>query len=501
MDLECRQETITRWERGKVIRVEREESGETIVPDACPDVGEILCVRPRLFLQRKEAAEGRGEFSGLIKVGVLYRPEGSGGAACLESTLPFSAVVEDISISADGILWTVPRIILSDVHLLNSRKVLVKAVYELEVTPCRPRTESFLSLVEEPGLWGIRQRTGIMTRFYPVSVQEKTFRYQDTLAIPADRPDPEEVLSVESLCRCEEMRAVGNKLLFKGEAILDLLCRDPEGELFSVRFALPFSQVMEGESEGDICRLSLLLTDVSCTPDPEDCRSFRADLTMSAQGEVCRTAETPVLTDLYSTAYELQARREDVPTVSLQDRDEARETARIVFPEATGPCQDIQISLGRASLRSEEAGLFLDQEVRVSALCAGENGFVGAERTETITHRLEGGGLCLWMAELGGEPSSAVGPGGLEITIPLDFRWLRLEEDACPVISQADLGEKLERGEDTPSLVVRAAGEGQTLWDIAKAYRSAQEDIMAASGLSGEELYSGQMLLIPRSAG
>ena len=501
MDLECRQETIARWERGAVIRVEREESGETIVPDACPDVGQILCVRPRLFLQRKEAMEGRGEFSGLIKVGIIYRPEDSNGTACLESTLPFSAAVEDTSLSADCILWTVPRIIQSDVHLLNSRKVLVKAVYELEVTPCCPRTETFLSFIEEPGLWGIRQRTGMISRFFPVSVQEKTFRYQDTLALPADRPDPEEVLSVESTCRCQEMRAVGDKLLFKGEAILALLCRDPEGGLFPVRFTLPFSQVMEGESEGDVCRVSLLLTDVSCTQDPEDRRSFRADLTMSAQGEVCRTAELPVLTDLYSTAYDLQARREKVPTVTLQDRDEACETARIMFPDVTGPCQDLHISLGRASLRTEETGLFLDQEVRVSALCGGEDGPVGAERTEAVTHRLEGGSLCLWMAELAGEPSSTVGSGGLEVTIALDFRWLRLEEDACPVVSQVDLGEKLEHGEETPSLVVRAVGEGQTLWDIAKAYRSAQEDIMAASGLTGEELYSGQMLLIPRSAG
>ena len=50
MDLECRQETVSRWDRLEVLRVEREENGETIVPDTCPDIGDILCVRPRLFL-------------------------------------------------------------------------------------------------------------------------------------------------------------------------------------------------------------------------------------------------------------------------------------------------------------------------------------------------------------------------------------------------------------------------------------------------------------------
>ena len=503
MDLECRQETVSRWDRLGVLREEREESGETIVPDTCPDIGEILCVRPRLFLQRREAAEGRGEFSGLIRVGILYRPEESGGLASLETALPFSAAVENAAVSADCILWTVPRIIRSDVHLLNSRKVLVKVVYQLEVTPCCPRTETFLSYIEDPGLWGIRQQTGTVSRFVPVSVHEKTFRCQDTFAVPADRPDPEEVLSAEARCRCGETRVVGDKLLIKGEAILDLLCHGGEGELFSIQFSLPFSQVMDGESEGDLCRVSLLLSDVSCAPDPEDPRTFRADLTVTAQGEVCRTAEIPMLSDLYSTSYDLRIQRGEVPAGTLVDRDEAMETARIILPDVSGPCQDLQITLGRSDLRKEEDVLFLDQEVRISVLCMGEDGPVGAERMETVTHRLEtgAGDLCLWMAEPAGAPSASAGTGGLEITVPLTFRWLLLEDGACPVIRQVDPGEKLERGEDTPSLVVRAVGEGQTLWDMAKAYRSSQEEIMAASGLTGEELYPGQMLLIPRSAG
>ena len=503
MDLEYRQETVTRWDRLGVLKVEREESGETIVPDTCPDVGEILCVRPRLFLQRKEAADGRGEFSGLIRVGILYRPEESGGVASLETALPFSAAAEDSSVSEDCILWTVPRILQAGVHLLNSRKVLVKVVYQLEVTPCCPRTETFLSYIEDPGAWGIRQRTGTASRFFPVNVQEKTFRCQDTFAVPADRPDPTEVLYAESCCRQTEARVIGDKLLFKGEAILNLLCRSQEGELYPLRFSIPFSQVMEGESEGDVCRISLLLSDASFAPDPEDCRTLRADLTVTAQGEVCRTAEIPMLSDLYSTSYDLRVLREEIPARTLLASDEARETARITLPDVAGPCQDIQITLGHTDLRKEEDALFLDQEVRVSALCMGENGPEGAERVETVSHRLESGGgdLCLWMAEPTGTPSASAGAGGLEISVPLTFRWLLLAEGACPVIRQVEVGEKLERSEDMPSLVVRAAGEGQTLWDMAKAYRSAQEDIMAASGLTGEELYPGQMLLIPRSAG
>jgi hypothetical protein len=50
---------------------------------------------------------------------------------------------------------------------------------------------------------------------------------------------------------------------------------------------------------------------------------------------------------------------------------------------------------------------------------------------------------------------------------------------------------------DGPGLIIRRPSSSETLWDIAKAYRTTTEAIMEANGLEGE-LISDQMLLIPR---
>ena len=503
MELECRGETVTRWETVSGLSIEREESGEMIVPDACPDVGEVLLRRPRLFLQRREAMEGRGEFSGLIRVGILYRPEEGEGIASMEVTLPFSATAEDKGLTKDCVLRITPSVLSADVHLLNSRKVLVKVVYRLEGEALCPRNETVVSLVEDPLPWGIRQKTEEENCFLPVSVQEKAFTCQDTLTLSDSLPEPEKVLFTEGRCLCREARVLGDRLIFKGETVLDLLCLDEDGEPFSARLEVPFSQVMDGESEGDVCRVSLLLTDISCVADPADRRSFTVDLSLTAQGEVCRSASVPMLSDLYSTAYDLDVQREEASFSALRIRDEAQETARVILPGKVETCENVSVTLGRASLRKEGEDQLLEQTLRVSALCSGENGPVGMEKTELVTHRVPNGegSRCLWTAELSGDPASNHTGEGLEVTVPLTFRWLLLEERTAPVIRQVTVGEKLVRGEDAPSLVIRSVREGQTLWDIAKAHAAAQEDIMAASGLTEEELYPGQLLLIPRSAG
>jgi len=503
MELECRQETVTRWDAVSRLEVEREENGEMIVPDACPDIGAVLVTHPRLFLQRKEVQEGRAEFSGLIRVGILYRPEGEEGIASMEAVLPFNAAAEDPALTSACVLWTTPRILSVDIHPLNSRKVLAKVVFCLEVTAWAPEQETFLAMVEDPLPWGIRQKIGSIQSFCPTNVQEKSFTVRDTLTVPAGQPDPKEILTSEAGCRCEEARVVGDKLLFKGETRLDLLCRDGEGELYSLRFQLPFSQIMDGESDGDICQVEGFVSDLSCTQDPEDPRSIQVEFTVQAQGEVFRTAETAALTDVYSVSYQLETDREEIPAPQLLDRNESRESARIVLSSMTGSCEDLRVRLGRGSTRREGDSILLDQEVTATAICYGADGPTGTEKTETVTQRVPNSGtaLCQWSAGLSQDPAAQPVADGIEVTVPLTFRWILTEDRTCPVIRQVSLGEKQERGETVPSLVIRPAKEGQTLWDIAKANASTQEEIMAASGLADEELYPGQMLLIPRNGG
>ena len=91
MELELRRETVRCWQAVCRTTLEQEETAECIVPDACPDIWQVLDSQGRMLLQRREPQEGRGEFSGLIRVNILYQPEGEGAIQAMETTLPFAA--------------------------------------------------------------------------------------------------------------------------------------------------------------------------------------------------------------------------------------------------------------------------------------------------------------------------------------------------------------------------------------------------------------------------
>ena len=93
-ELELRRANTKGWAVVGRTSIEQEETAEVIVPDAQPDIWQVWDASTCLLLQRKEVREGQAALYGLLKVTILYQPEGTGGVERMEATLPFDAAPE-----------------------------------------------------------------------------------------------------------------------------------------------------------------------------------------------------------------------------------------------------------------------------------------------------------------------------------------------------------------------------------------------------------------------
>lgn len=503
MELELRQETVRGWETVCRTTLEQEETAEAIVPDARPDIWQVLDGQARLLLQRNEAQDGRGELAGLLKTTILYQPEGGQGVEAMEVTLPFSAAPDLPRLTRRGTVHVVPRVLSVDVHLLNPRKVLVRVGYCLDLEAFEPQNRSLAAQAADPEQWGVCQKTGQLRTLQTVYVQEKAFTYQDTLTLPAGRPDAVEVLRTQAKCTCTEARVIGTKLVFKGEAALQLLCRGEDGGLFAEEFRLPYSQIMDAgeESEEGLCHMDLVFTDVTCTPVEGDRRTFQVTLALQAQGVLRREVTAPILTDLYSTTHTLETTEAMYPICRLLDQGEAQESARETVETSSVPSRllDVQVRLGRLTQNLEGEDRVLTQEAELSVLYETEEGPAAASRRVSLSHRLpgQGEGTCLVTTELLRDPTAALAGEGVEVSFALAFRWMCLAQEEVPVIVQVQVGEPRQAEGRQPSLTLRAVHPGEDLWAVAKACCTTEDAILAASGLESGEVAPGQMLLIP----
>ena len=386
MELELRQQTVRCWETVCRTVWEQEETAETIVPDACPDIWQVLDGAGTLLIQRKEPQEGRAELAGLLRVNVLYQPEGEEtGIRAMEVTVPFSASPELAGCTRRAVLRAEPRVLSVDVHLLNPRKILVWAVWQLGLEVLVPQALGLPSGAAEAETYAIQQRTGRYVSVPTVAAVEKRFAYSDALSLPSGRPDVAELLRTRVGASCMDARIVGSKLMCKGEAVLWLLCRGADGTVFPVDFRLPWSQLLdlgdeEGEGDGDV---ALLFSDAKVLPD-EDRRSFQLELELQAQALVRRPVEAAVLEDLYSTERELEPSWADRPAIRLLGQGEEQEAARAMLD--AGDTEEVlaaELRLGRLVRSQEGTDTVLTQEAEAVVLCRSRSASAGRRCTRT----------------------------------------------------------------------------------------------------------------------
>ena len=76
MELEFDRDVIRGYQVLAEGTVCQEETLETIVPDACPDILRIVAVSGQATLNGKQARDGAAEAGGSVRAVVLYQPEG-----------------------------------------------------------------------------------------------------------------------------------------------------------------------------------------------------------------------------------------------------------------------------------------------------------------------------------------------------------------------------------------------------------------------------------------
>ena len=139
MELEFERDTIACWETVADTTLCQEETLESIVPDACPDILRIIDVCGQAVLTGKQAREGAAEVNGAVRAVILYQPEDGTGLRRMEVSLPFTCQTEAPGLTVQGFVAASPRLRCAEARMLNPRKVLLRVDLAVDVTACQPK--------------------------------------------------------------------------------------------------------------------------------------------------------------------------------------------------------------------------------------------------------------------------------------------------------------------------------------------------------------------------
>ena len=503
MEVEFDRDTIICWETAADVTVCQEETLESIVPDACPDILRVVDVCGQAILSGKQAREGLAVVSGTVRAVVLYQPEGGGGLRRVEVSLPFTGQAEAPGLTEQGAILACPRLRGAEARALNSRKLLVRADLAVDITACQPVERPICCGVANPEEGSVCQRQYKGEHYQLTAVQEKPFTFSDQVRL--GQGEAPQLLSSRAQAICTESKLIGNKLIFKGTVELALLFQESGGTISSSRESLPFSQVLEvsGAGEEGDCQVWVEITGLSCEPLPGDSRDLDVTLELLAQAQVRYSRPVTLLQDLYSTAWLMESDSEMQSLCRLGERSVRPQAVRELLEtgEMVRSVVDSRLAVGQVHQAREGEELAITAEVWLSVLYLDENELVQCLRhTFSVACRLSCPPqmACSCHCLCPGEVFAAPAAGGIEVRFSVDFHCLTTMDCQVPAVCAARFGAARGGGEEArPSVVLRLAAPGEGLWELAKIYGTTTGQILQANELEEETLPEGRMLLIP----
>lgn len=499
MELNLRQQSLSYLQPAVITAQNQEETSECIVPDSSPDIERVLETSGMVLLRGKECREGSCTVSGSVRAWVVYLAEKESTPRRLELTIPFSARMEHPSLTPQSEICFSACLRSLDTRVVNPRKVSVRAGMSVQTSGWSAAELPYCSGADGEEALQCRVESRRLT--IPVAAGEKPFVVSDELELPDGQPPVRELLRWNAALELTEARLVGEKAVFKGSANVEVLYTTEQGTVEQWQTSLPFSQYMEleGTAEDDMLHITPALTGAELEPDGA---GTRLQLTLNAVAQCLADAqrEISLLTDLYSLTETAKPQLRTERAESLLDRQRIRQDCRETLQCPSSRPVAARVLLDAPVQRQEQDRLTVAVEAQLTLLYLDGDG-----QLQTVARRasvecqteLAAGCVCRPAAQLTGAVGCVPAADGVELRFAVDFLLLSYAQQDVSSVAACELA-PLPEGARQPSLIVRTAREGESLWSIAKACRSSVAAISEANGLDAGDPRPGALLLIPR---
>lgn len=479
---------------------------ESIVPDSRPDIARIVDTTALVYLTgRESAADGRLSASGTVDVSVLYIPEKGEAPCALRFQMPFQCYSEGAGAADCEFLDIRGELRSIDTRVLNPRKVLTRADLILYPAGCRHAALELCTGTEGDDavqLLQERRETRVVD-----GVREREFTFVEELPLSAGRPEAEEILFTRVDLRPTDSKLIGNKLVVKGLMAATVLYRESGGRLNLLQQELPFSQILEGsgfredwESEAD-CRLLSAECRLGSEGAPNDGHVMTLTLLLRARATVWRREEVCFIADLYSTAAPVTCETREMELTEDSQRHTRRVNARHLLETGAAVRSVVDTELGFGPLRREEEQLtvpvwarclYLDENDALRGVRGAFTVSCPADLPEGC--RMEGTAAC------GGDVMTNILPDGIELRFPMECTLNASRRVRHLCVSGGETDEEAREVHAIPSLILRKMGREETLWSVAKQYRTTGAAILEVNEIGDEgQLPRDRLLLIPKA--
>lgn len=490
---------------------------DIIVPDIKPDILKVLQISGEVLITQKSVQQDRAYVQGVIRLTILYTPDGEvlGRIKSMNAVQEFSQTIDAPGAKPGMQIMAEAEAEKLDYSLINSRKINIRGAVCVNAKILVPAELEIATDIE--GEEPIQIRTGKLRTSNSLGEAERDIMLREQLDVPAGKPSIGEILKTDVKAVPLELRMIENKAVVKGEVKVGTLYtgEDEENSTQFMEHVIPFTEILEieGLSEGMQGDVSYCIKEIypNIAEDGDgERRCISLELVLCAAVRGYELLEIDAIEDAYALNGSLSVKRSPHNMEQLIDNLTAqlalKENAAIpeYLPEIYQVC-DCSSTAKIYDVRAETGKITVSGSVTTGVLYLSADEaspLAGFRHSGEFTHTFDVPGadsstVCDVKADVSHVSYTLGSDKEIELRYIVDLSVKALRAGRVDLIESMEWSAEEER-EPMPSIVICFVQPGDTLWSIAKRYRTTPDTIIAANGLESDRLSPGQQIKIYR---
>jgi hypothetical protein len=480
---------------------------DVIVPDSKPDILNAINTSGSVCIYKKEILEEKIKIDGSINSYIMYLADSvDDSVRGINISLDFSENIETPNCTSSMMLVMDTCLKSINCSVINGRKINVKAEIEVDIKIYSNEEISVINDVDENRNIQMLKNKVMVNSL--VGFGNNMAYIKDTIKIDADDNLAEIVKATVNLVN-KDIKVSYNKVLAKTEAELKITYLTEERKISTVISKMPIVGFVDIQnvSDDNVCDTNYEIKNLIIKPNSVEEHSIYIELEVNVSCMAYEEKEINLIQDLYSTETEIVYKQKQIKTIfnKCNRREECCFNEKIKTLEIenstlvgvdTYPVIIKQTAINSRIMYEGETTfkfLFLNNETNAvnikEAVIPFQYTIENVENAEQLNIKTNIG-VVKTNFELQQETN-------IDIEFTLIFDVALNSNVALNIIEEINEEEK-ENIEDC-SLIIYLVKQNDSLWQIAKNFKSTVDDIVRVNGIENPNIINpGEKLYIPK---
>ena len=479
--------------------------GDMIVSDIKPDILNIISTNGTVCVYKKEITDGKIRMDGTINTYIIYLANDENGSTrTLNTVLDFTHIM-DMENCKSGMMFDDDIKIKSfECKILNERKINIKVNLNIEGTLFNDENIDIINEIKQVDDIQILNNNRKINSVIGSGITKVYAK--DTLKIK-EVDELAEIMKIKTNIMNKSTKISYNKVLAKADIQVDMLYLTEDNRICNASTSIPIMGFIDIENISDDtkCNMQYKIKNIIIKPDNSDEHSVYIEIEVEIVCVAYELKNVNLIEDMYSIYSNLTFKQKQIE--SMVEKEEIKENCninkQISIPEIEeNKLYNVEVTPEIVSTEINNSKILYNSNLNLEFLFGYEN--VVQAKTITIPFNFEISSELIdkddnirTIMEVGKNNFVITSDGNIEIDVEIQFCVLPSSNEKLNIIDEVNLEEC--RIQDIYSMVIYFVKKGDTLWKIAKKFKSTIEDIARVNGIEDiNKIYPGEQLYIPK---